>query len=177
MKRHRFCMHRVPFIKLDGISHELIFVKCAFQGRVISTRQGDDHCDLFHKYLVIYAFTDTDTFLTALSLSAPYEVNKNEIEANKALLNLANKEFLSNGNRTRSVLRFDLACCSPLKSNPPKNAMHGLLGGWFNNDQRLVKGRVVGWRGRGHAEHRAQYRQKSANTAMTRKNAEHTTIS
>ena len=56
------------------------------------------------------------TFLSTLSLVAPYGIDENDIESDKAVLRLADKEFLSNGNRTRSVLCMGFLSCSQLSN-------------------------------------------------------------
>ena len=54
---------------------------------------------------------DTDTFLPALSLVGRY-ANVIDVRTDEADLILADKEFLSNGNRIRSVLCVSLLPCS-----------------------------------------------------------------
>ena len=54
---------------------------------------------------------DTYTFVPALSLVDPCGI-VNDVKSHKAELRLADKEFLSNGNRARSVLSVGLLPCS-----------------------------------------------------------------
>ena len=55
--------------------------------------------------------SDTHNFLHALPLLVPYEVDSKKIGTNQVLIKLAKRGFLSNGNRTRSVLCLICSLC------------------------------------------------------------------